>query len=92
LHTPSFLKAAEQTRWESDSRFSITLVAFVVEATMYGREKRVLLREYLEQGWSKSALAEKLGISRRSVYHWIGTGQLECDMDAEAVRSPSGHR
>ena len=42
---------------------------------MYGREKRVLLREYLEQGWSKSALAEKLGISRRTIYHWIETGQ-----------------
>ena len=53
---------------------------------MYGREKRVLLREYLEQGWTKSALAEKLGISRRTVYHWIGTGQLDRDMDAEAVR------
>jgi transposase len=52
---------------------------------MYGREKRVLLREYLEQGWTKSALAEKLGISRRTVYHWIETGQLERDMDAEAV-------
>ncbi len=53
---------------------------------MYGREKRVLLREYLEQGWSKSALAEKLGISRRTVHHWIETGQLERDADEEAVR------
>jgi transposase len=52
---------------------------------MYGREKRVLLREYLEQGWSKNGLAEKLGISRRTVYHWIETGQLERDLDAEAV-------
>ena len=52
---------------------------------MYGREKRVLLREYLEQGWTKSALAEKLCISRRTVYHWIETGQLGRDMDAEAV-------
>jgi len=52
---------------------------------MYGREKRVLLREYLEQGWTKSALAEKLCISRRTVYHWIETGQLDRDMDAEAV-------
>jgi transposase len=53
---------------------------------MYGREKRVLLREYLEQGWSKSALAVKLGISRRTVYHWIETDQLERDLDEEAVR------
>ena len=53
---------------------------------MYGREKRVLLREYLEQGWTKSALAQKLGISRRTLYHWIETGQLERDMDAEVAR------
>ncbi len=52
---------------------------------MYGREKRVLLREYLEQGWTKSALAEKLCISRRTIYHWIETGQLDRDMDAEAI-------
>ena len=32
---------------------------------MYGREKRVLLREYLQQGLTKAALADKLGISRR---------------------------
>jgi transposase len=56
---------------------------------MYGREKRVLLREYLNHGWSKSALAQKLGISRRTIYHWIDTGQLERDLDAEAVRYKS---
>ena len=53
---------------------------------MYGREKRVLLREYLEQGWSKRALAEKLGVSRRTIHHWIKTGQLERDADEEAIR------
>lgn len=52
---------------------------------MYGREKRVLLREYLDHGWSKSALAQKLGISRRTIYHWIDSGQLDRDLDAEAV-------
>jgi transposase len=57
-----------------------------VEAAMYGREKRVLLREYLEQGWSKSALAAKLGISRRTVYHWVETGQLDRDADDEEAR------
>ena len=35
---------------------------------MYGREKRVLLRHYLEQGLTKSELAEKLGIHRRTIY------------------------
>lgn len=53
---------------------------------MYGREKRVLLRHYLEQGTKKAELAEKLGISRRTVYHWIATGQLDRDLDEEAVR------
>jgi len=56
---------------------------------MYGREKRVLLREYLEQGWSKSALAGKLGIGRRTVHRWIESGQLERDIDEEAVRYKS---
>ena len=41
---------------------------------MYGREKRVLLREYLEQGLTKMALAVKLGLSRRTIHHWIETG------------------
>jgi len=53
---------------------------------MYGREKRVLLREYLEQGWSKSALAAKLAIGRRTVHRWIQSGQLDRDVDDEAVR------
>jgi transposase len=53
---------------------------------MYNREKRVLLREFLEQGWSKTALAQKLGIHRRTIYHWIATGQLDRDLDVERVR------
>jgi transposase len=53
---------------------------------MYGREKRVLLRHYLEQGLTKSELAEKLGIHRRTIYHWIETGQLDRDLDDELVR------
>jgi hypothetical protein len=36
--------------------------------------------------WSKSALGEKLRISRRTGYHWIETGQLERDLDDETVR------
>lgn len=53
---------------------------------MYGREKRVLLREYLEQGLTKAALAKKLGVSRRTVHYWVKTGQLGRDLDDEAVR------
>ena len=54
---------------------------------MYSREKRVLLREYMEQGWSKSSLAEKLGVSRRTIYHWVTTGQLDRDLDDEHADS-----
>lgn len=53
---------------------------------MYGREKRVLLREYLELGQSKSALAAKLGIGRRTIHHWISSGQLDRDLDDRSVR------
>ena len=53
---------------------------------MYMREKRVLLRHYLEQGVAKAELARRLCVSRRTIYHWIGTGQLERDLDAEPVR------
>jgi transposase len=53
---------------------------------VYGRGKRVLLREYLERGLSKRAIAEKLGISRRTVHYWIEAGQLERDLDEEMVR------
>lgn len=53
---------------------------------MYGREKRVLLREYLAQGLTKTELAKRLGISRATIYHWIRTGQLDRDLDDERVR------
>ena len=49
---------------------------------MHGREKRVLLREYLSRGVSKSALASKLGIGRRTIHRWIASGEL----DDEVVR------
>jgi DNA-binding CsgD family transcriptional regulator len=36
---------------------------------MYGRERRVLLRHYLEQGLSKAEIARTLQVSRRTLYH-----------------------
>ena len=36
---------------------------------MIGREKRVLLRHYLEQGMNKAVIARDLGVSRR----WLET-------------------
>lgn len=53
---------------------------------MYGREQRVLLRHYLQQGLSKAEIARALGVSRRTVYHWVETGQLDRELDNEAVR------
>ena len=53
---------------------------------MHGREQRVLLRHYLEQGLSKAAVAERLGISRRTVYYWVDSGQLDRELDDEPVR------
>jgi transposase-like protein len=42
---------------------------------MHTRGTRVLLRHYLEQGVGKAELARRFGVSRRTVYHWIETGQ-----------------
>jgi transposase len=53
---------------------------------MYGREQRVLLRHYLQQGLSKAELARTLRVSRRTVYHWIETGQLDRELDNDPVR------
>jgi len=53
---------------------------------MIGREKRVLLRHYLEQGLEKTAIARELGIHRRTVYHWIETGQLDRTVDEQPVQ------
>ncbi len=53
---------------------------------MIGWENRVLLRHYLEQGVSQTAIARKLGISRRTVYRWIQAGELDRDLDAEPIR------
>ena len=53
---------------------------------MYRRETLVLLKHLLESGQSKTAMARDLGISRRLIYHWIETGQLDREVAAEAPR------
>jgi transposase len=53
---------------------------------MFGRETRMLLRHYLEHGTSKSALARQLGVSRDTIHRWIRSGDLDRDLDGEAVR------
>jgi transposase len=53
---------------------------------MIGRETRMLLRHYLEQGASKSALARQLGVSRDTLHRWIRDGELDRDLDTTPVR------
>ena len=53
---------------------------------MIGRERRMLLRHYLAQGASKSALARQLGISRDTIHRWIRDGDLDRDLDTTAVQ------
>src|SRR3989454_864970 len=57
---------------------------------MYGWDTLVLLRHYLEAGLSKTAIARQLGVSRRAIYHWIRTGQLDRELSgAAAARRPT---
>jgi transposase len=46
----------------------------------------MLLRHYLEQGTSKSALARRLGVHRDTIHRWIRDGALDRDLDGEEVR------
>ena len=52
---------------------------------MFGRETRMLLRHFLEQGKSKSALARELGVSRDTIHRWIRTGDLDRDLDQQPM-------
>lgn len=53
---------------------------------MFGRETRMLLRHYLDQGASKSALARQFGVSRDTIHRWIRDGDLDRDLDDAAMR------
>jgi transposase len=53
---------------------------------MIGRETRMLLRHYLEQGTNKSALARQLGVSRDTIHRWIRDGDLDRDLDTDPVQ------
>jgi transposase len=53
---------------------------------MFGRETRMLLRHYLEQGTSKSELARQLGVSRDTIHRWIRDGELDRDLETDEVR------
>ena len=53
---------------------------------MIGWERRVLLRHYVEQGMTKTELAERFGISRQTIHRWIREGELDRDLAADMVR------
>jgi transposase len=55
---------------------------------VYSQETLVLLQHFLDLGLSKSAVARQLGVSRRTLHHWIVTGQLDRDVDPAVVRRP----
>ena len=55
---------------------------------MYDWEPRVLLRHYLEQGLSKTAIAERIGVSRRCIYNWIAHGDLDRAVELSGLRYP----
>jgi transposase len=46
----------------------------------------MLLRHYLAQGASKSALARQFGVSRDTIHRWIRSGDLDRDLDTTPVR------
>ena len=47
---------------------------------MYGWEPHVLLRHYLEQGLTITAIAERLRCHRRTLQRWVATGALDRDL------------
>ena len=48
------------------------------------------LREYLERGVQKTALAKQFNVCRRTIYNWIYAGWLDRDLDAYAAGRSSG--
>ncbi len=56
---------------------------------MYGWDTLVLLQHLLEDGLSKSAIAQRLSVSRRMVHYWIATGQLTRDLTTSPPRRAS---
>jgi transposase len=53
-----------------------------------GWEGRVLLRHYLAEGLTKTEIARRLEINRRTVSRWIRNGELDRDLDAPVQYKP----
>jgi transposase len=45
----------------------------------------MLLRHYLDQGKTKSAMARELGVSRDTIHRWLRAGDLDRDLDETPV-------
>jgi transposase len=41
---------------------------------MYGWEQRAPVKHYLEQGLTKAAIAERVGVSHRTIHYWLASG------------------
>ena len=54
----------------------------VVEARLRMGATRAAQTHLLEQGLKKTEIAVRVGVSRRVIYHWIESGQLDRDVDA----------
>jgi transposase len=56
---------------------------------MFGSEKRVLAKHYLDQGLSQAAVADLLGITRRTLHRWRQQGMLDGPVaEKKYVRRP----
>lgn len=57
---------------------------------------RMLLKECLERGMSKTDLSRRFGVSRRTIHEWIETGQLDRDLTVGETRysprAPVAHK
>ena len=53
---------------------------------MHGWKTRMRLKQYLDEGVSKTELSRRFGVSRRTIHHWIETGQLDRDLEAGCTR------
>lgn len=49
-------------------------------------ERRVLLKHYIDQGFTHTAIARELGVNRRTIHRLVASGQLERDLAAEQAQ------
>jgi transposase len=59
---------------------------------VHGWDTLVVLKHLLDEGLSKTAIAQRLGVSRRIIYHWLATGQLDRDLELTAPRTAAPRR